>query len=110
MRLGPFLGCGFGEGAGFNGLVRGALVDGGKRGSSFLGLLGLLALAMAGGLGTAVHLWDRIEVLTWGECQEYSRGVRLYANLMGKVEAIYSIGVTGSFGGYWVSPVRYCKA
>ena len=40
-----------------------ALVDGGKRGSSFLGLLGLLALAMAGGLGTAVHLWDRIEVL-----------------------------------------------
>jgi hypothetical protein len=55
---------GFGEGAGFNGLVRGALADGGKRGSSFLGLLGLLALAMAGGLGAAVRLWDRIEVLT----------------------------------------------
>jgi hypothetical protein len=27
------------------------------------GLLGLLALAMAGGLGTAVRLWDQIEVL-----------------------------------------------
>jgi len=67
VRLGPFLGCGFGalgRGAGFNGLVRGALTDSGKRGSSFLGLLGLLALAMAGGLGAAVRLWDRIEVLT----------------------------------------------
>jgi hypothetical protein len=44
----------------------------------------------------AVHLWDQVEVLTWGECQQYSRGVRLYANLMGKVEAMYSIG------GYWI--------
>lgn len=58
------MGLGFGEGAGFNGLVRGALADGGKKGSPFLGLLGLLALAMAGGLGAAVRLWNRIEVLT----------------------------------------------